>query len=492
MLNIAILKQIKNFNADPGQELAWLAGAEELNLSWSKINGDDLVKILGHVPNLKKLNLSGCKYLNPLPEILNMLDKLEELDLGNSNISGEGLAKIINHASSLKKLELYACQHLNSLPEILARLHKFEELDLANSSISGGDLAKIINCTPNLKKLELLGCPHLNPLPEILNTLDKLEELDLFNSNISGDDLAKIINHAPNLKKLNLTACPHLNPLPEILNTLDKLEELSLNCSNIDGNDLAKIINCAPNLSTLELRSCNHLNPLPESLNKLDNLEWLSVTMTDSPGTLIAAIAPHAVVDIGDLSPSTLIQQNMPLWVKIILTGKYAECANFLQTQAMHKDDYNLLITCSHLNYRDTDYSRLPYDMLLHYISQLPITSFVPKNFITFAKKIIDNCAPLAFGSVRFYLVMQALNQNDKLIQILNIHQWKLVKKETFKTFLPYYKSWIKDPSMNKIPNSIEFNAKLVETVAQINIEQEAKCDNKINFCHNIFQKIFS
>jgi len=93
---------------------------------------------------------------------------------------------------------------------------------------------------------------------------------------------------------------------------------------------------------------------------------------------------------------------------------------------------------------------------------------------------------------VRFQLVMQALNQNNKLIQTLNTHQWKLDKNETFKTFLPHYKSWIKDPSISKIPNSREFNAKLIENMTQIDLEQEAKCDNKTNFCHNIFQKIFS
>jgi len=129
--------------------------------------------------------------------------------------------------------------------------------------------------------------------------------------------------------------------------------------------------------------------------------------------------------------------------------------------------------------------------MLLHYISQLSTENPAFKNLIIYAKKIIDNCAPLAFGSVRFYLVMQALNQGNKLLQALNTRQWQLDKKETFKTFLPHYKSWLKKPSLRKIPNSREFNAKLVETVAQIDLEQEAKCDNKTDFCHDIFKKIF-
>ena len=351
-------------------------------------------------------------------------------------------------------------------------------------------MAKILNHAPNIKKLNLKNCNRLNPLPEILNMLDKLEELDLANSNINGDDLVKIINHAPNLKGLWLYSCDHLTPLPETLKNLNKLEELYLSDSNINGDDLVKIISCAPSLIKLNLSNCK-LNPLPEILPRLDNLTWLSVAMTDSPGTLIAAIAPHAVVNIGDLSPSKLIQQNTPLWVKIILAGKYAECANFLQTRAMRKDDYNFLIACSHLHHRDTDYPRPPYDMLLHYISQLSTENPTFKNLIIYAKKIIDSCTPLAFGSVRFQLVMQALNQDNKLIQTLNTHQWKLGKNETFNTFLPHYKSWLKDPN-SKIPNSIEFNATLVKTVAQIDIEQEAKCDNKTNFCHNIFQNIFS
>ena len=273
MLNIKRLKQIEDFNTAPGQELAWLAVAEELDLGNSNISGEDLAQITNHTPNLKKLNLYNCKKLNPLPEILNRLDKLEELCLDTSNISGEGLVKIINR-------------------------------------------------TPSLKKLDLASCKNLNPLPEILARLDKLEELNLSSSYISGDDLVKIINHAPNIKKINLYGYKYLNPLPETLNRLDKLNELN-------------------------------------------------VATTGSPGMLIAAIAYHAVVDIGRLSPYKLIQQNMPLWVKIILAGKYAECEKLLQTQTMHKDDYNFLIACSHLNYRDTDYPRPPYDTLLHYISSL-------------------------------------------------------------------------------------------------------------------------
>jgi len=101
MLNVTILEQIKNFNAAPGQELAWLAIAEELNLSWSKINGDDLVKILSHVPNLKKLFLILCEHLNPLPETLEKLDNLEELYLNRSLISGDDLVKIKSVTRSL-------------------------------------------------------------------------------------------------------------------------------------------------------------------------------------------------------------------------------------------------------------------------------------------------------------------------------------------------------------------------------------------------------
>jgi len=541
MLIIKILRQIMKFKAGISQKLTGPVVAEELDLSQSRISGDDLVKIINHAPKLKKLNLHSCKNLAPLPEILATLNNLEELDLcasnirdddlvkiinrapnlkklnlhhckqlnslfeiiarlnkleelnlGKSNISGANLAKIINHAPNLKKLQLYRCPHLNPLSEILNKLDKLEELGLSCSNISGDDLSKIINYAPNLKKIDLYNCQHLNPLSEILNKLDKLEELILDGSNISGDDLAKIINHAPNLKKIDLSGCQHLNPLSEILNMLDKLEELGLSCSSISGDDLAKILNHAPNLKKLNLHGCKHLNPLPEILNTLNNLKWLNVTMTDSPGTLIATIAPHAMVNIGYLSPSELIQQNMPLWVKIILAGKYEECAKLLQTQVIDKNDYNLLIAGSYLHHRDTDYPRLPYEMLLDHTYQLSTTGDVSESFITSVKRIIDHCAPLAFGSVRFYLVMQALNQDNKLLKTLNTHQWKLGKNETFKAFLPHYKSWLKDPSLSKIPNSSDFNAKLAATVAHIDLEQEAKCDNKTNFCGNIFQKIFS
>jgi hypothetical protein len=179
----------------------------------------------------------------------------------------------------------------------------------------------------------------------------------------------------------------------------------------------------------------------------------------------------------------------MPLWAKTILAAKYEECAKSLQ---IYKDDYNLLLACSYLHHGSAGYARISYEILLNHISKLPTNSAAYKNFTTAAKKIIDRLEPLAFGSVRFQLVINALNQDDKLLEILNTHQWVLDKNETFKTFLPHYKSWIKDPSTSKIPNTSEFNVKLVKTVAQIDIKHAANCANKDIFCDNIFKKIFS
>jgi len=34
MIHLYILEKIKNLNAAPGEELAWLASAEKLNLDW--------------------------------------------------------------------------------------------------------------------------------------------------------------------------------------------------------------------------------------------------------------------------------------------------------------------------------------------------------------------------------------------------------------------------------------------------------------------------
>jgi hypothetical protein len=89
------------------------------------------------------------------------------------------------------------------------------------------------------------------------------------------------------------------------LSWITATEELDLICSDINSNDLSIMLKYTSNLKTLHLSNCQNLNPLPETLNTLDNLKLLDVKMTNSPGMLIA-IAPHAEVNIDNLSISTL------------------------------------------------------------------------------------------------------------------------------------------------------------------------------------------
>ncbi len=221
---------IEFFNANPDNEFGW--DLEETDIAtWSGVTLDDNGKLM-------KLNLA----LDSLPTAIGHLKNLRELDLSSSSLAS--LPPEIGNLTNLGKLFL-VIGSLTSLPPEIGNLTNLEELVLDQNSLTS--LPSEIGNLINLKKLTLSENSLTSVPPEIGN-LTNLEDLHLWGN--------------------SLTSVP-----PEIGN-LTNLEELRLDFNSLTSlpSDIGKLAN----LENLHLNS-NSLTSLPSDIGKLTklNLLWI-------------------------------------------------------------------------------------------------------------------------------------------------------------------------------------------------------------------------
>jgi Leucine-rich repeat (LRR) protein len=169
--HLDLMKILGCQNFDDPRLTSILNKVENLNLSGSDIDTEQLKNLLDHCWNLKILNLDGCQNLQEIPD-LSKLTNLEILILSSS----ENLEKLpdLSNLTKLRVLDLSFCARLQTLN--LSGLKNLNTLDLTHCEC-------LINL-PDLKeqdKLETLilrNCINLEELPA-LSSLTELRVLDL-------------------------------------------------------------------------------------------------------------------------------------------------------------------------------------------------------------------------------------------------------------------------------------------------------------------------
>lgn len=221
---------------------------------------------------LKELNLSDCG-LKTLPQELMYLQGLEELDLSENKFQGV-VPRVICELKNLKKLSLNDCG-LNDLPDEFAKLQGLERLELWRNTFQKAP--KALCELKNLKELILNKC-GLSSLPDEFANLQGLEELVLGYNNFK--EFPNALCGLINLKSLNLANCG-LKTLPDTFGVLQKLEKLYLPLNPLvcdkwlDSRDLPKVIFKLRNLQELDLCKCNipSFSTLPKEFINLQNLK---------------------------------------------------------------------------------------------------------------------------------------------------------------------------------------------------------------------------
>ncbi|XP_076950254.1 TMV resistance protein N-like [Bidens hawaiensis] len=191
-----------------------------LELQRSKLKNLDL----GLIPNLERLDLSGCYHLSVLHVPIGCLKRLVYLNLRWCRRLKS--FSFINHLESLEFLNL-GYLSLGEFPDIIPQHNNTSLIELDFSSNNVAELPSSIGNFHMLVSLKLSGCKRLKNLPEsILDQLKSLKKLSLRGCKIK--EIPVTICKLNYLKELDLCACSELEKLPENLGDLESLKMLDL------------------------------------------------------------------------------------------------------------------------------------------------------------------------------------------------------------------------------------------------------------------------
>ncbi|KAK3416274.1 hypothetical protein EUGRSUZ_H01726 [Eucalyptus grandis] len=198
--------------------------------------------------NLKYLNISECPSLDCMPD-LNLTPNLKELDLhGCKNL--ERAHESVAYHAKLRLLNLKGCSNLHQLPSVLQ--------------------------SKNLEILNLTGCSKLQRFPDIPDKSKGLKELYLKGTSI--EELPTSIENLVSLENLSLINCKKLANLPSTIYKLPNLESLILDgCSKLikfpkEGDFSLPTCRRLHNLRTLVVSECRQLQEIGKMPGQLQVL----------------------------------------------------------------------------------------------------------------------------------------------------------------------------------------------------------------------------
>ncbi|XP_056162755.1 disease resistance protein RUN1-like [Syzygium oleosum] len=285
---------------------------------------------IGELVKLERLSLKGCRSINKLPDTIGQLESLVELDL-----SSTGMTELPDSISNLKNLKVLNVEgsYIEQIPVVIGMLEKLEEMHAKGCNLEGdipsdiGELAylRILSLSRNrIRSLPetICGLSHLQTLDlELCKELKGLPELpdSLINLRVSSQSMEKTPNlsNLINLRHLYLSDGSHLqgfptndptklvqDPNPMWLGMLSKLETLQLLLSKITtlpANlgllyrlkklvlscvDLQSFIQLPSSLSTLYIANCKSMTIVPDlsNLRNLSELELLHSAILEIRG----------------------------------------------------------------------------------------------------------------------------------------------------------------------------------------------------------------
>ncbi|KAK3416184.1 hypothetical protein EUGRSUZ_H02030, partial [Eucalyptus grandis] len=218
---------------------------------------------LDGTPNLKKLDLSWCKNLKRVHELVAYHGKLQFLNL--HSCSKLHHFPDVLRTKNLLFLNLDCCSKLQRFPDILDKIKGLRRLSLTGTSIE--ELPASIENLVSLKDIDLSHCKKLAILPPSIYKLENLGYLNLSNcSKLMKSRVSRESFMFSSLISLDVSGC---HQLKEILKIPRKLHALKA----IDCKSLSKIPSDIHHVEYAYLPLCPKLVNNGSTMNDLVNLE---------------------------------------------------------------------------------------------------------------------------------------------------------------------------------------------------------------------------
>ncbi|KAL8459262.1 hypothetical protein ACS0TY_036660 [Phlomoides rotata] len=265
---------------------------------------------MGHLVNLRSLNLYGNRISGQIPFSLQNCTSLVMMDLANNDLVGNIPAWVGTSLVELRILILRSNKLSGKVSSELCNLNSLQILDLSDNSLSG----KIPRCVYNFTAMATGRSSYLNAQHVVIfreayysyssDSWDLLESaavvtkgrkaqydtilwlvtnLDLSNNNLSGD-IPKELTSLIELRSLNLSANHLTGLVPDSIGDMKQLESLDLSRNSLSGQ-IPTSLALISSLNYLNL-SCNNLTgriPTSTQLQSLNATSFISNNLCGLP-----------------------------------------------------------------------------------------------------------------------------------------------------------------------------------------------------------------
>ncbi|XP_059071829.1 disease resistance protein RUN1-like [Cryptomeria japonica] len=158
--------------------------------------------VVDSLPQLRIMDLTGCRSLQNLPDSIGHLSHLQSLNLSECQ-KLDCLPNTISNLSQLLYLNLSYCENLLYLPDSIGNLSQLQYLNLTCCRILI-ELPDSIGKLSQLKELSLSWSEKLESLPKSISNLSKLEMLDMLRCHTAWKSIPYSILILPELCLLGL------------------------------------------------------------------------------------------------------------------------------------------------------------------------------------------------------------------------------------------------------------------------------------------------
>ncbi|GAB2240859.1 hypothetical protein Droror1_Dr00021377 [Drosera rotundifolia] len=274
-----------------------LVHLQALNLADNDFRYSPIPSKLGHLVNLRYLNLSQSRLYGQVPIEVSTLSNLISLDLSLNleppsgfqllTLQHPNLATLVKNLTALEVLRLSEVNISSPFPEIIANLTSLRCLRLVNCGLHGL-FPEDVFLLPGLQVLSLDENTYLSGyFPEFQST-SKLSLLSVENTGFYGR-LPTSIGNLQSLEILDLSTCNFEGLIPASLGQLSQLIYLDLSSNSLFGEIPLSLYNLTQ-LSYLDLSQCNFQGYLSNAIGKLSHLTLLSLSrnswISEIPPTL--------------------------------------------------------------------------------------------------------------------------------------------------------------------------------------------------------------